>query len=173
MLRQTERLTGLVANLLDVTRAAAGKLELQRERFDLADVVREVAERFREQSAAHVDLRLNGPLVGTWDRLRVDQVITNLLSNAIKYGAGKPISIRAAAVDASAQLEVCDQGIGIAPEDQRRIFERFERAVSSSSYGGLGLGLYISRQIVDALGGSIRVESAAGAGSRFIVELPL
>jgi signal transduction histidine kinase len=172
MIRQTDRLGGLVGNLLDVSRLATGKLGLTLERVDLADVVREVAERLRDQTSTPLELRLDGPVVGTWDRLRVDQVVTNLLSNALKYGEGKPVSIGAITREDAAIVEVADQGIGIAPADQQRIFERFERAVSASSYGGLGLGLYIARQIVDALGGSIRVESAPGAGSRFTVQLP-
>jgi signal transduction histidine kinase len=172
MIRQTDRLSGLVGNLLDVSRLAAGKLELQRERFDLVDVVRDCVERLRDHTAAAFELRLEGPVMGTWDRLRVDQVVTNLLSNAVKYGEGKTIFVSAAVRGPGAVVEVADQGIGIAPGDQQRIFGRFERAVSSSSYGGLGLGLYIARQIVDALGGTIRVQSVPGAGARFTVELP-
>jgi signal transduction histidine kinase len=172
MIRQTDRLGGLVGNLLDVSRLAAGKLDLTPEKFDLVELVRDVAERLRDQASAPFELRLDGPVVGTWDRLRVDQVITNLVSNALKYGRGKPVSLAAGARGNVAVVEVSDQGIGIAAADQKRIFERFERAVSPSSYGGLGLGLYIARQIVEALGGSIRVESTPGAGSRFIVELP-
>jgi PAS domain S-box-containing protein len=172
MIRQTDRLSGLVGNLLDVSRLAAGKLDLRHERFDLVEVVREVAERIRDQTPARVELLLDGPVVGTWDRLRVDQVLTNLVSNALKYGEGKPVSISAVARGTTAVVEVADQGIGIAAADQERIFDRFERAVSASSYGGLGLGLYIARQIVDALGGTIRVQSVPGAGARFTVELP-
>jgi signal transduction histidine kinase len=109
---------------------------------------------------------------GKWDRLRLDQIVTNLLSNAMKYGAGQPIEITVAGSPDAVRLEVRDHGIGIAAEHQSRIFDRFERAVSGRNYGGLGLGLWIVRQIVDALGGSIRVRSAAGEGSTFVVELP-
>ena len=96
---------------------------------------------------------------GAWDRLRLDQVITNLLSNAIKFGSGQPIELGLASAGEHARLWIRDHGIGIAPELQRYIFERFERAVPARSYGGLGLGLYISRTIVEALGGTIRVEA--------------
>ena len=103
--------------------------------------------------------------------MRLEQVVVNLLSNAIKYGAGKPISVTVALAGPAARIIVRDRGIGIGAEDQARIFERFERAVSLN-YGGLGLGLYITREIVRAHGGTIRVESEPGAGAAFIVELP-
>jgi signal transduction histidine kinase len=94
------------------------------------------------------------------------------LSNAIKYGGGAPISVTLASSNDHVMLEVRDRGIGIAPEDQRRIFDQFERAVSSHNYGGLGLGLYISQKIVAAHGGDITVESALGSGASFVVRLP-
>lgn len=103
----------------------------------------------------------------------VRQVIINLITNAAKYGAGHPVEVRTRRQGDAAIIEVRDYGIGISKEDQERIFGRFERAVSIKSYGGLGLGLYISRQIVDAHGGRIRVESTAGKGATFAVELPL
>ena len=112
------------------------------------------------------------PAVGRWDRARLDDVLANLLSNAVKYGQGKPIEVSVEAGERSARLTVRDHGIGLAPEDQARVFERFERAVSGHEYGGLGLGLYIVRELVQAHGGTVRVESAPGAGAAFIVELP-
>jgi signal transduction histidine kinase len=104
--------------------------------------------------------------------VRLEQVVLNLLSNAIKYGAGQPIAVAVQADAATVRLVVRDQGIGIAPADQARIFERFERAAPSSHYGGLGLGLYIVRQIVGAHGGTLGVESSPGAGATFSVTLP-
>lgn len=174
--RQTVRLVTLVNQLLDVTRAGQGRLELRREEMDLAALAREVAARAREDLAAagcRLELSCAEPVVGEWDRLRLDQVLTNLLSNAMKYGKGRPIHLATSTNGRTARLEVRDEGIGIAPEDRARVFDRFERAVSSRHYGGLGLGLYISRQIVEALGGSIRVEGRPGEGATFIVELPL
>jgi signal transduction histidine kinase len=109
---------------------------------------------------------------GHWDRLRLEQVISNLLSNAAKYGAGHPVEVAVEADGERARLREKDGGIGIAPEDQARIFERFERASGVGHIHGLGLGLWITRQIVEAHGGSIRVESAVGQGSTFVVELP-
>lgn len=106
------------------------------------------------------------------DRLRIEQVITNLLVNALKYGQGKPIKIAVGREGALAVIAIRDQGIGIEPAEQTRIFQRFERAVSSRAFGGLGLGLWITQQIVDVHGGRLSVESAPGRGSTFRVELP-
>ena len=173
--RQVDRLTGLINDLLDISRITGGRLDLNLEDVDLAGVVRDVTARMEEQLArAGCPLTLSSPEAqrGKWDRLRLDQIVTNLLSNAMKYGTGQPIEITVGGSPDTVRLEVRDHGIGIAPEHQSRIFDRFERAVSGRHYGGLGLGLWIVRQIVDALGGSIRVRSAAGEGSTFVVELP-
>jgi PAS domain S-box-containing protein len=173
--RQVERLTALINNLLDISRITAGRLDLDLEPVDLAAVAREAAARFREDLARAgcvLELRAEGECVGQWDRLRLEQVVTNLLSNATKYGAGRPIEIEVDGGEATARFSIRDHGIGIPAEHQARIFERFERAVSDRHYGGLGLGLWIVRQIVDAFGGTIRVESRAGAGSTFTVLLP-
>ena len=105
--------------------------------------------------------------------MRLEQVISNLLTNALKYGPGKPIEVETARDGNLARIRVRDYGIGIEPENQRRIFERFERAVSDRHYGGLGLGLWIARQVVEASGGTITVQSAPGEGSLFSVELPM
>ncbi len=120
-----------------------------------------------------IQLDLDGPVVGDWDASRMEQVLINLLSNALKYGAGAPIHLVVRGLEGRALLVVRDHGIGIAETDQARIFERFERAVSVRNFGGLGLGLYIVRWIVTSHGGTIRVESAPGAGATFIIELPL
>ncbi len=112
------------------------------------------------------------PVYGQWDPARLDQVITNLVVNASKYGAGKPIRIRIERAGDLARLAVIDRGIGIDPARRPYIFDRFERAVTATSYKGLGLGLYIARSIVVAHGGSITVESEPGVGSTFTVDLP-
>jgi signal transduction histidine kinase len=111
-------------------------------------------------------------LIGRADRLRFDQAVTNLLSNAIKFGAGKPVVVTLRDGGPGVQLTVRDHGIGIAPEHTQRIFERFERAVPSRNYGGLGLGLYITRRILEAHGGTVEVDSAPGAGAAFTINLP-
>ncbi|MBN1208596.1 MAG: PAS domain S-box protein [Myxococcaceae bacterium] len=174
--RTVGKLSVLINELLDISRITSGGLQLTREEVDLASVAQEVASRFEAQAAharSALHLSVRGPLMGRWDRLRLEQVVTNLLSNAIKYGAGAPVHLETSASDTHARLVVRDEGIGIAPEALSRIFGRFERAVSERHYGGLGLGLYITRQIVQAHGGTIHVESHPGQGATFTVELPL
>jgi signal transduction histidine kinase len=173
--RQVQRLTTLVENLLDVSRLASGRLTLSPEKLDLTELSREVANRLREEAAqAHCPLHFEArePVIGSWDRMRIEQVLTNLFTNAIKYGAGKPIEIQVASEGGVAVFRIRDHGIGIDGHRLPFIFDRFERAVSSRDYGGLGLGLYIARQIVDAHGGDIRVVSQPGDGSTFAVALP-
>lgn len=174
--RQIRRLVQLINELLDVSQMTAGKLSLHFEELDLSALVREIVERHRpefQQSETPVTIDAPEPVVGRCDRLRVEQVLGNLLSNALKYGSGQPVAVAVRATPRGVRMSVEDRGIGIAPEHQRRIFERFERAVSSRSYSGLGLGLFIARQIVEALGGTIQVSSAPGQGSTFVVDLPL
>jgi PAS domain S-box-containing protein len=174
--RQVKKLSELVSDLLDVARIAGGRLRLELEDVELGALVREVVTRY-EPEAARAGSRLTleetpGAVTGYWDRLRLEQVITNLVDNAIKYGSGKPIHVSLDADAGRARLRVKDEGIGIAPEHLSRIFERFERAVSDRHYGGLGLGLYITRTIVEALGGKIQVESTPGLETTFTVVLP-
>jgi signal transduction histidine kinase len=172
--RNVDRLARLISNLLDLSRIGAGRMVLEREQVDLGEVVREVLSRFDDEAArAGCHLRLEGDasVVGRWDRLRLDQVVTNLVSNAVKYGPGRPITITLREERERAVLSVRDEGIGIPTEAQQRIFERFERAVPARHYGGFGLGLWIVRRIVEALGGTITVESEPGQGALFVVVL--
>jgi signal transduction histidine kinase len=174
--RQVKRLTKLINDLLDVSRIAGGRLELERSEVDLWTVVRDAAARFEEEvrsAGSELTVESDAPVLGIWDRFRLDQVVTNLLSNAIKYGEGRPIEVRVCSDGATARLTVRDRGTGIAPEHLPRIFDRFERAASSGQPSGLGLGLYICRQLVEAHEGTIRVTSCPGVGSTFEVELPL
>jgi PAS domain S-box-containing protein len=174
--RQVQRLGALIDNLLDVSRITRGRLRLQLEEVDLAELVRDVVGRFGDEiarSTSLVEVDAEPPVRGRWDRLRLEQVVTNLLANALKYGEGKPIEIRVRAHDRVARLTMRDHGIGVPLERQSQIFNRFERAVSARTYGGLGLGLYIAKQILDAHGGSIGVASRPGEGSVFTVELPV
>ncbi|MBF5045305.1 PAS domain S-box protein [Aggregicoccus sp. 17bor-14] len=176
--RQVRKLSDLVDGLLDVTRIGAGRIQLRLEPVDLGALAREVAARFElqaQRAGGRLEVEVPESVIGQWDRLRLDQVVTNLVSNALKYGAGKPVRLRAVLEPdgAHARLEVQDAGIGIAEEHRARIFGRFERAVSERHYGGLGLGLFITHQLVTALGGSVSVASALGEGSTFSVRLPL
>jgi signal transduction histidine kinase len=173
--RQGQRLEKLVAALLDVSRIHMGRLELDVEEVELGAAVSEALAHIEDEAAqSGSTLEVSGaPVRGYWDRLRISQVVTNLLSNAVKYGGGKPVDVEFGPRDDRAWLSVRDRGIGIEPADMSQIFERFERAVSSRNYGGLGLGLYIVKRIVESHGGTIRVESTPGEGSAFIVELPL
>ena len=173
--RQGQRLEKLVSGLLDVSRIHMGRLDLDMEEVELGAAVREALGAVEDEAAqAGSTVQVKGePVRGFWDRFRVSQVVTNLLANAVKYGAGKPVEVEYGPQGDAAVLVVRDHGIGIDPSDQLQIFERFERAVSSRNYGGLGLGLYIVKRIVEAHGGTIAVESKAGEGATFRVELPL
>ncbi len=174
--RQTKRLSTLVESLLDVSRIEAGTLQLDLTDVDLGAVVREVAGHYTGQAdraRVRLEVQVEEGVVGRWDRVRLEQVVSNLLSNAIKYGAGKPVHVRVEQRHGRARLTVHDEGIGIAPEHLPRIFGRFERAVSPEHFGGLGLGLYITRYLVEALGGTIRATSEPGHGATFEVVLPL
>jgi signal transduction histidine kinase len=172
--RGVHRLESLVTDLLDLSRITAGKLALRLEPFDLVELVREVSDRMADEAervGSTLTVHATGSLVGEWDRAGLDQVLSNLLGNALKYGGGKPIVITTRAEGAHVVLAVQDQGIGIPLEDQARIFERFERAAPGRNYSGFGVGLWICKQIIDALGGVIRVQSQPGRGSTFEVVL--
>jgi PAS domain S-box-containing protein len=174
--RQIQKLARLMDDLLDVSRLTTGRVRLLLEEVDLVQVVHEVLERFQEEPTRDgTRLRWQGEaaVVGRWDRGRLEQVVTNLVANAMKYGAGAPVEVSVRSSGAMALLEVKDEGIGIAPEDLERIFGKFERAVPVRRYGGFGLGLYIVRQWVEALGGAVDVESSPGHGATFRVVLPL
>jgi signal transduction histidine kinase len=173
--RQIDRLSALVAMLVDVSRITSGRLELSKEHADLVDIVRTAAERFADdaqRSGSSLRFEGAGPIWGEFDVSRVDQVATNLVSNAIRYGLGKPITVGVARDGNRSRFWVEDRGIGIPPEHQHRIFKQFERAAPSTNYPGLGLGLWISRQLVDAMGGTITVSSEVNAGAIFTVEIP-
>lgn len=172
--RQVERLVTMVDQLLDASRIAGGKLELELEPVDLMAVVRETVSALGEQlGRAGCELEVRGPesVTGSWNRLALEQVVTNLVVNACKYGRGKPIEIVVDADEQRVSLRIKDHGIGIARADQARIFDRYEQVPAARRQGGLGLGLWIVTRIVSALDGCIRVESRPGQGASFIVEL--
>jgi PAS domain S-box-containing protein len=173
--RQADRLASLIDGLLNVSRLANGSFRLELEAFDMVGLVHEVAQRFDEEAeraGSAILVRVPETIPGRWDRSRLDQALTNLLSNALKYGAGRPIDVVVTDGIERVQIAVRDQGIGIAAEDRVRVLGRFERAVSSSHYGGLGLGLYITHEIVRAHGGTIEIESEPGEGATVTLSLP-
>ena len=174
--RQIRSMVRLLDDMLDVSRARTGRLAMLPAAFDLATSTREVVDAIQEQAShAGVSITLAAPegvpVVG--DEFRIEQVITNLLTNALRYGRGKPVAVVVGAREHEAFVSVRDQGMGVAPADQERIFEQFERVEGSSQVPGLGLGLYIARQIAQAHQGRLEVRSTLGEGAEFILSLPL
>jgi len=173
---QIKRLTRIVDDMLDISRIKKGKFELELSPVDLRVLVEDVVGRFIDgfsDKGIQVSIHSEEAVLGTWDPYRLEQVILNLITNAIKYGQGRPVDIHVMREGSQAIISVRDQGIGIPLESQQKIFNRFERAVSFREFSGLGLGLYISRIIVEAHGGTIGVTSEPGAGSTFVIRLPI
>jgi len=176
--QQVDRINHLIDDMLDISRVRAGKLSMNCEQLDLCTLVREIIERCSEQLTAagcliQIDIEDCHPIIGNWDRIRIEQVVMNLLTNAMRYGAGGPVFVQVRADQGRAKVVVRNQGRGIAKENQTRIFQKFERAAPGKETRGLGLGLYIVSHILEAHEGSIRVESELDQGATFIVELPI
>jgi PAS domain S-box-containing protein len=175
-LHQVQRMVRLIDEVLDASHLSSGLLALNLEQVELTALLREVARRFElvaVRAGCELKVEAEAPVVGRWDRRRLEQVVSSLLSNALKFGAGRPVHLSVERVGDMARLTVRDEGIGIAPEDMPRIFGRFSRGVSDRHYGGLGLGLFLTRYVVESLGGEVRAESRPGQGATFIVQLPL
>ena len=174
--RQIQSLIRLIEDMLDVSRIRTGKLSIRPSTFDLSQTVANLLESFAAQISAaqsRVDFTVRQSVIGQWDEFRIEQVVSNLLTNALRYGARKPVQVSVYVEGASAIIDVRDQGIGISEENQKRIFHQFERVAGSDVVSGLGLGLFISEQIIAAHNGSISVHSTLGEGALFRVSLPL
>ncbi|MFL5785309.1 MAG: PAS domain S-box protein [Bacteriovoracaceae bacterium] len=173
--RQLKRINRLIDDMLDISRIRNSKLSIQKEAFDLAVFLEDITDRFLhefETAGCELKKELLRPLEVVADSYRIEQVIVNLLINAMKYGSGAPITVRTKKLSDRVVIEIEDKGPGIREEDKERIFRRFERA-NSNQVSGMGLGLYISRQIMELHQGKVYARSEYGKGSTFIVELPL
>lgn len=175
--KQINRLSRLVDDMLDITRIENGKLSVSKDYCELGEIASIVCQNFWPVVDAlgfSIELDIHGKLFGFWDKYRIEQVVTNLISNAIKYGNSSPITLRVFKDGAYGVITVKDSGPGISEKDQRKIFNRYERGVNDQSNSvGLGLGLYISRQIADMHQGLLKVESKLGEGALFTLRLPL
>jgi PAS domain S-box-containing protein len=171
----SDRLGNLVESLFDVSRITTGAIELDYQSFDLVDAARKVIELLRETAAnarCEVTLHAAQPVIGTWDRPRVEQILTNLLSNAFRHAAGAPVVVTISLQGRVAHMELRDSGPGLPTNDPARLFARFERGTGPNS-GGFGLGLYVARQVAEAHGGTITAATIEGGGARFVARLPL
>ncbi|MBB2494378.1 hybrid sensor histidine kinase/response regulator [Aquipseudomonas ullengensis] len=172
---QINSLTRLIDDMLDVSRIRTGKLSIRPQPCDLSQLASRVTENLAGligNAGCSLELQLEGPVNAEVDAFRIEQVLVNLLTNGLRYGAGKPIKVRVYGREADACIEVSDQGMGISVADQQRIFQQFERIAGNGVPQGLGLGLYISEQIVEAHGGHIELHSRLGEGACFRVVLP-
>jgi signal transduction histidine kinase len=170
-LRQLNRIENLVASMMDTTLFESGQVTLRCEECDLVEIVRNVLlnTQYDELSFSSEDKNV----IGSWDKIRTEQIISNLIDNAIKYGAGKPVSVTLIKVQDQIQFTVLDSGKGISKQDQKNIFEKFKRVNSNNKVEGLGLGLYLTKKLVELHKGQITVKSSVGQGSSFTVTLPI
>jgi signal transduction histidine kinase len=174
-LRLIDRMASLAQTLLDVSLIGAHKLVLTPTELELGALVRAVVATMNEPPRVDrtpIELRLDEPLWGRWDPGRVEHIVANLVDNALKYGAGRDVTVELHAVDGGAQLAVTDHGIGMAPEELARVFTKFARASSALHYGGLGLGLFLVKELVAAMDGRLQIDSKPDQGTRITVTLP-
>ncbi len=174
--RQIQSMVRLIDDMLDVSRIRSNRLSIRPSEVDLQALLSRVVANLSNQASAagsSITLEPGDAVKGVWDEFRVEQVVINLLTNALRYGKGKPVHVSTETTPGGVRIKVRDQGMGISEEDQKRIFEQFERAAGNDGTGGLGLGLFITRQLVEAHGGHIDLESRQGEGSTFIITLPL
>ncbi len=174
--RQIQSMVRLIDDMLDASRIRSNRLSIRPVQFELSALLARVVDNLSNQAIdadTTITLSAPTPVNGMWDEFRIEQVVINLLTNALRYGRAKPVEITLHALPDGARIEVRDHGMGIPEEDQLRIFEQFERVTGNDGTGGLGLGLFITRQLVEAHGGFISVKSRRGEGSTFEVTLPL
>ena len=174
--RQIRSMVRLIDDMLDVSRMRSGKLSIRPEPTDLSLLVERIVDDLRPHAAAAgstLTVSTGCAIHGVWDAFRLEQIVVNLIGNAVRYGGGKPITVSLGASQNSALIEVRDQGLGISMADQQRIFAPFERISQADASGGLGLGLYITQELVHAHAGAITLQSQLGKGSLFSVTLPL
>jgi signal transduction histidine kinase len=174
--QQAERLTLLIGKLFDVSRLDQGKLLTERTETNLAELAQKLVAAFSGRTKKHtIVLDADPDLIADVDPIGIEQVLSNLIDNAIKYSPdGGKIDVEVTRLDDNlARLSVRDRGIGIAPEKREAIFKRFYQAHAEDHRSGLGLGLYIARQIVELHDGEIAVEFPEGGGTRFIIMLPV
>jgi signal transduction histidine kinase len=170
-----QRVERLVATMLDQVELWSDRITLERAEVDLVALARRavatVAERAK-LSETPIDLVAPAPVWVAADSARVEQAVGQLLDNALMFGAGRPVDVRVEADEREAHVVVCDHGVGLSDEAQARLFDRFARGVSTTHFGGFGLGLWLAQQIATAHGGRIAVESTSGAGATFTLSLP-
>lgn len=175
--QQVNRLSQLIQDMLEITKMGNGNMELSTGLVNLNDLIQKTVVNIRpliKSTGSRLDVEIPQEINGKWDGARIEQVIQNLLSNALKYGKGNPVSLSAHLINGVVKIEIKDEGLGVDEDFQKRIFKRFERNISASEVSGLGLGLFISKQTIEAHGGMIQVESAGeNLGSTFTVTLPL
>jgi len=173
---QIQSMVNLIDDMQDVSRIRSKRLSIRPRRVELSALLARAVDNLSNQAAAvgcTITLHAEQPITGSWDEFRIEQVVINLLTNTLRYGNGKPVDVSLRATPEGASIEVRDHGKGISEQDQQRIFEQFERVAENDKSGGLGLGLFITRQLVEAHGGNISVQSQPGEGSVFTVKLPL
>jgi signal transduction histidine kinase len=174
--RQINSMVRLINDMVDVSRVNTGNLSIRVEKINLSQLVRRVVGDFTQQAqtvGSCFNLNIAADVFGSWDDFRVEQIIVNLITNALRYGGGKPITISLLVAVDTVEIHVQDEGGGIPLNEQQRIFEKFERLGNNEVREGLGMGLYIARQLAEAHSGSLTVSSKMGKGSCFILRLPV
>lgn len=173
--RQIKAMIRLIDDMLDVSRMRSGQLSIRPAQVQLMDLLERVVSDLSLQASAtgcKLSLQPHPPVQGCWDEFRIEQVVVNLLTNALRYGGGQPVEVSVQHAGGTVRIDVRDEGKGIAPSDLERIFEPYERGARNGEPKGLGLGLYISRQLALSHGGELRVTSKPGEGSTFTLILP-